>query len=94
MTVTFSSEIIKARRMAHVIKSLRKELSTQNSTAVRFSRNEDEMKVFTEEGNFREFIARRSASRELLEEILKWMGNDSGKTSTSGMKDCDRNLNI
>ena len=93
MTVTFSSEIIKARRMAHAIKSLRKELSTQNSTAVRFSRNEDEMKVFTEEGNFREFIA-RSASRELLEEILKWVGNDSGKTSTSGMKDCDRNLNI
>ena len=87
----YLQEIIKARRMAHAIKALRKELSTQNFTTIKFSRNEDEIKFFTEEGNLREFIA-RSASRELLEEILKWMGNDSGKTSTSGMKECDRNV--
>ena len=58
MTVAFSLEIIKARRIAHTFKALKKELSTQNSPAIKFSRNEDEIKFFTEEGNLREFIAR------------------------------------
>lgn len=69
MTTDFSSETIESRRKRHNILQLMKEncqLGVLHSVKITFWYERD-IKIFSEEGKLREFVANRLTLKELLE---------------------------
>ena len=72
MTADFLSQTMETRRKWHNIFQVLKEMSTQNSTSRELLsfRNEDEIKIFLNDGKLRDFVTNRPTLKDWLKEVL------------------------